>query len=386
VRIVGAEVLEYFRELDGKSWNPVSRWTDRRAPLLLLHADNGLVGIGEAWSKQDEIGLVLDELARLIEHGVIGRTFDDADAIRELAAGRSEASWVTSAAASGVDIALWDLLAKSHGEPLWKTLGGTCASVRIYASGGLYRDGSTTDDLVAEGLRYRDDGFRDIKIKVGGMPLGVDVERIEAVRRAMGNTGELWVDAVNQLPRNAAFDAAMAYKRAGASALQAPVAFDDYASMSRINRECLPVIAAESAHSVREYERLLDAGAVGLLQFNVALCGGLSGGVALAALARRHSIAVTPQCHATTVLQSASLHCGAAVNARSVEFHRFHEHLAHLAECKSRTPDDGWIALGDAPGLGVAVPVPGQQRDSGTIRCSRAFEYHRVNKRSGVSR
>ena len=64
MRIVRAEVLEYVRKLDGRSWNPVSRWTERRAPLLILETDEGVRGCGEAWSKQDEIGVVLAALAR----------------------------------------------------------------------------------------------------------------------------------------------------------------------------------------------------------------------------------------------------------------------------------------------------------------------------------
>src|SRR5256885_15782865 len=73
MRIIGISVLEFRRTLDGKSWNPSFRWNERRAPLILLHADNGLVGIGEAWSRQDKIEQVLAHLAQTKAPLLVGR-------------------------------------------------------------------------------------------------------------------------------------------------------------------------------------------------------------------------------------------------------------------------------------------------------------------------
>jgi len=374
VKIVGAEILEYHRRLDGRSWNPVSRWTERRAPLVVLHADGGETGIGEAWSQQASIQDGLDALVRYIESFVVGATFADENAIRALATRRSETGWATAAAASAVDIALWDLLAGSRGEPLWRALGGSSDHVRVYASGGLYRDGAGLEDLRAEVDGYVRAGFRDVKIKVGGQPLDVDVERIRAVRSGMASDGALWVDAVNRLSAASAIDCARTYRAAGATALQAPVPFDDLATMAAISRGVLPVVAAESAFATREFEALLAREAVGFLQFNVGLCGGFSGATGLARAAAARSIPVTPQTHATAVLQAAALHCGAAnAGTHSVEVHRFHDHLAELLPASARSVVDGMVVLGSAPGLGVTVPAIGEQADGGVIRLYRAL-------------
>ena len=64
MRIIGISVLEFRRTLDGKSWNPSFRWNERRAPLLLLHAENGQTGLGEAWSHQNAM-IVLSRYALL---------------------------------------------------------------------------------------------------------------------------------------------------------------------------------------------------------------------------------------------------------------------------------------------------------------------------------
>jgi L-alanine-DL-glutamate epimerase-like enolase superfamily enzyme len=374
VKIVGAQILEYYRRLDGRSWNPVSRWTERRAPLVVLHADGGDTGIGEAWSQQASIQEGLDALVRCVESFVVGRTFVDENAIRALAARRSETGWAAAAAASAVDIALWDLLAGSRGEPLWRALGGGSDRVRVYASGGLYRDGAGLDELRAEIGSYVRAGFRDVKIKVGGTSLDGDVERIQAARSTMASDGALWVDAVNQLSAANAVEFARAYRAAGATALQAPVPFEDLATMAAITRDGLPVIAAESVFATREFEALLAREAVGFLQFNLGLCGGFSAAAGLAHAAAARSIPVTPQTHATAVLQAAALHCGAAIpGTHSVECHQFHDHLAHLLPAAARSVVDGMIALGAAPGLGVTVSAIGEQAGGGVIRVHRTL-------------
>lgn len=374
MKIVGAEILEYSRRLDGRSWNPVARWTERRAPLVVLRSDRGVSGIGEAWSQQARIDEGLDALARYVATAVVGASFADGTAIRALAARRPETNWASAAAASAVDIALWDLLARSRGEPVWRALGGSSERVRVYASGGLYCDDAGLDELRAEVAGYLRAGFRDVKIKVGGQPLAVDLERIRAVRAVIGGAGALWVDAVNQLAAANAIESAQAYRAAGATALQAPVPFDDLPTMAAITRDVLPVVAGESAFAAREFAALLARDAVGVLQFNVGLCGGLSGAAALARAAAARSIPVTPQTHATAVLQAAALHCGAALaNSHSVEYHRFHDHLAQLLSAAARSVGDGVVALGVAPGLGVAVPAIGPQADGGVVRLHRAM-------------
>jgi len=374
MKVISAEILEYSRRLDGRSWNPVSRWTERRAPLVVLHSDGGETGIGEGWSQQAQIGDGLAALVGCVDSSVVGRTFTGEDAIDALAARRSDASWPMAAAASAVDIALWDLLARSRGEPVWRTLGGRSDRVRVYASGGLYRDGDGLDELRAEIAGHLRAGFRDVKIKVGGQPLVLDIERIRVARAAIGADAALWVDAVNQLSAADAIAHAGAYRDAGATALQAPVPFEDIATMAALTRDVLPVVAAESAFAAREFEALLHGDAVGYLQFNVGLCGGLSGASALAGAAAARAVPVTPQVHATAVLQAAALHFGAArAITHTVEYHRFHDHLAYLLPAAARTVREGVVALGNAPGLGLMAPALGAQPDGSVLRLHRTL-------------
>src|SRR5436309_1648958 len=187
--------------------------------------------------------------------------------------------------------------------PLWQALTGTAAPGRgvahVYASGGLYRDGATTEDLAREATSYVASGFTTIKMKIGALPLADDLARVRAVRDAVGPDIELWVDAVNQLPTQDALAWCRALADLGVRAIQAPVAFDDVTGMARINRYGLPVIAAETEFRPARFEALLQAGAVGWLQYCLGLCGGLTGATRLDAMAAARHIPSSPQCFST---------------------------------------------------------------------------------------
>ena len=375
MKIVRVSVLEFRRALDGRSWNPSFRWIERRAPLLLLHADDGTSGVGEAWSRQPAITQVLDHLAREVAPRLVGRNIDEhSRLVDEAAMSRTTGTepWVTPAAASAADIALWDLRAKRLEQPLWRVLANSYpradGTVPVYASGGLYRDGSNPVDLAREMLSYVQQGFTAVKMKIGGLPLDDDLARVRAVRAAVGPRTTLWADAVNQLSAANVATWCEGLAKFDVGALQAPVPFDDIATMAAINGYAMPVVAAEAEFRRERFAALLDAGAVTYLQFCLGLCGGLSGGTRLNAMASTHRVALTPQCFSTAVMQAASLHFGAAhPNVATVEYHRFHDHLAMLLPSAMRVVERGRIRLDDTPGLGLQSITLGIQPGGGTI-------------------
>jgi L-alanine-DL-glutamate epimerase-like enolase superfamily enzyme len=276
---------------------------------------------------------------------------------------------VTAATASAVDIALWDLVAQAQGMPLWRALGGDTGRTPVYASGGLYRDGTSLSDLAHEFAGYLDEGFVAMKMKVGALGMDADLSRVHAVRDAVGSGVTLWVDAVNQLDPTTAPSWCDALARAGVSAIQAPLPFHDVAGMAALNEAHLPVIATEAEHRECVFVALLEANAVTHLQYCLGLCGGFTGAARLDTLASEHDVTSTPQCFSTAVLQAASLHFGAARrNVVAVEFHRFHDHLAATLPAAMRSIEAGCVHLDDTPGLGVCAPRPGEQLGGGHVR------------------
>jgi len=366
MKITGVQVLEFCRRLDGRSWNPTFRWTERRAPLLVIETDEGAVGVGEAWSRQPLIGRVLDDLADRCAPALLGR---DPSSLAPFVAslGVQESDWVSAASASAIDIAAWDVVAQAKGEPLWRALGGTSGRIRVYASGGLYRDDATLDDLALEFAGYAARGFSAMKMKIGALALDADIARVRAVRSAIGDA-TLWVDAVNQLTPSTAPQWCQALARFDVKAIQAPLAFADVVGMARINRSLMPVVATEAEHRESAFRALLDANAVTYLQYCLGLCGGFTGAARLDDVASRHRVRTTPQCFSTAVMQAASLHFGAArENVAAAEYHRFHDHLAVCLPSAMRTIESGFVELDDTPGLGVRAPALGEQPCGGEI-------------------
>ncbi|SIT39461.1 Mandelate racemase/muconate lactonizing enzyme family protein [Paraburkholderia piptadeniae] len=371
MKISKVSVLEFSRELDGTAWNPAFRWRERRAPLVLVELDDGVVGIGEGWSKYTDCESVLTMLADKVGPALIGKTFGSAsEAYAYLCTSFSalEPAWARAAAISAVDIALWDAAAKGEGIPLWKMLGGTDASAPVYASGGLYRDGQDSDALKSEFQRYVDSGFISFKMKIAGIPLAADMERVGAVRTAIGDEARLWIDGVNQLTSDSAGQWFAALDRFNPEAIQSPVAFDDVVLMQRINREFLPVIAAEAEYRHDAFLRLVDAKAISHMQYCLPLCGGVTGALALDEMAARAGVSSTPQCFSTSVAQAATLHFAAArANVVSAEYHCFHDHLAFLYQDGAGTVSEGTACAGRGPGLGVMLPEIGTQPDGSKV-------------------
>src|SRR5215475_2899957 len=121
-------------------------------------------------------------------------------------------------AISAVDIALWDLRAKTCGVPLAVLLGGSITRpIPAYASGGYYRpdDGPYEQAIVQEITANQQAGFTDHKIKVGGLPVEQDAARVAAASEAIGGRGRLALDANNAYRTvDGALRAARAFERA----------------------------------------------------------------------------------------------------------------------------------------------------------------------------
>ena len=127
---------------------------------------------------------------------------------------------------SAIDIALWDILGKCAGQPLWRLLGGFGRPLTAYASGGYYRRDQSSDDFAAGVAHARKSRFRGYKMKIGNVPQAIhsgvlpdvplrasfdaDIARVQAAREALGSDGNLMVDA------NTSLSAPMAMRYAAA--------------------------------------------------------------------------------------------------------------------------------------------------------------------------
>ncbi|WP_374444550.1 mandelate racemase/muconate lactonizing enzyme family protein [Stella sp.] len=352
MRIRRITALEFHRVIDPPLWNPATVWRERRAPLLRVEADDGTVGIGEAWCRQEEIGRSFAALRRIAE-GLPGR---DPEEVRSRAE-PSARDWPDAGAASALDMALADLAARRAGRPLAALFGAADAGVAAYASGGLYAPEKDPPMLAREMAGYVAAGFPAVKMKVGALEQHDDMIRVRAVRRAIGDA-VLIVDGVERYDREAAHMMAWRLADAGVAAFQAPMAAADVAGLAWVARRSpIPLVLGEAEFDHARLAGLVASGAAGWLQVNPGLVGGPTAMVRLAELARRHGVPLSPQCHATAVLQAAALHCGTIPGVGWVEFHQVHDHLHALLPAELRHPRGGRIAIPAAPGLGFDLPA-----------------------------
>jgi D(-)-tartrate dehydratase len=127
--------------------------------------------------------------------------------LREKSGGHSE----RSIAIGTIEVAVWDAVAKIAGKPLHQVLaeryngGKTAEKVFCYVGGGWYWPGQTIKDLQDELRRHLDSGYTMLKIKVGGLPLAEDLQRVEAALAILGDGAHLAVDANSTFSRDEAF-------------------------------------------------------------------------------------------------------------------------------------------------------------------------------------
>ncbi len=190
-------------------------------------------------------------------------------------------------AAGGIDMCVWDIVAKIEGKPLWRVLserfngGKYDERVLVYSGGGYYYPGKEREGLQEEMRKAHDLGYRLLKMKIGGAPLADDLKRIEWVIEIAGGGANVAVDANGNL----SLDAALAYARAmepyGLSWFEEPVDPLDYRAHAVIcDASRVPIATGENLFSVQDFRNLLRHGGMrphkDWIQPDPSLCYGLT--------------------------------------------------------------------------------------------------------------
>jgi L-alanine-DL-glutamate epimerase-like enolase superfamily enzyme len=338
---------------------------DRHYLLVEVSTGDGPPGIGYAYagtSGGQLLAAAVDDLLAPVLRGADG---DDILGLWDrmyaetLLAGRRG---VVLRALSAVDMALWDANAKRAGVPLAVLLGGTIARpVPAYASGGYYRsdDGPWEEAVRNEIELNRSQGFRDHKIKVGGLPVVEDARRVAAAIQAIDGTGRLALDA-NNAYRNVpeALQAARAFERAAGDAglwwLEEPLSPDDNAGHAELAAALETMVATGEIHQTRwEFRDLIERRGADLLQPDAGVLGGVTEWIRVARTAETFGIPVAPHWHANVHAHLAA----AATNCLTIEHFALDKDVynfeALLVPATRLVVSDGAAVLGELPGIGI---------------------------------
>jgi L-alanine-DL-glutamate epimerase-like enolase superfamily enzyme len=368
-----------------------ANYTMATKPALLVevHTDEGLIGLGEA----AHFGGPMASTAQVIEHELkpylVGEDPNDIERLWERMHRRAykhARGGIVIAAISGIDIALWDLRGKMANMPVWRLLGGYRKRVPAYATGGFYAEGKGVCELVAEMQSYVNAGFRAVKMKVGRnsdiemsalrasnergvaeVSLATDIERVAAVRDAIGPDIRLAVDA------NGAWDVATAVKMGRAMEpfdiywYEEPVWPDDVDGSREVAEKTSIAIAGYEtcSYGIVDFARYISARAVHFVQPDVAWAGGLTESLKIAHLAQAANLPIAPHIHGSAVAVAAGLHLLGAVRNGSMAETVFpaHELMTDLVrEPLNLDPASGEIELSERPGLGIELDAETVER------------------------
>jgi D-galactarolactone cycloisomerase len=356
----------------GKAYGMARRLVaSRGATLVEVETEDGVVGIGEAWGPAKATAGYFE----LIRDEFVGcALYDYGHVWSRLTSGMYHLGLQNqmTALASGINIALYDAIGKTHGLPVCRLLGGKGKErIPVYASGGYLTD-DPDNQLEAQLERIADKGFPGAKFKIGIGPKS-DEERVALARRILGDDMLLLVDVNGNYTLDQTLESMRRTAPYGIHYYEEPLPPQDVEGYKALaQRAPLPVAAGEALYTVFDFDRLISARAVDVVQPDLTVCGGLDEARAIAVLCRLHNVGLSPHVWGSPVGLAAALHFMAALPdyphtdhlpyPRMVEYDVGENPLRDHLLAQSLRPVAGHIQVPDGPGLGIELDPDAVQR------------------------
>lgn len=326
----------------------IQSFISQETPIVRVIDADGAFGVGYSYTIGTGGPAILELLARTLAPALIGREAGEIERIwRDLLflTHATSVGAITSLALAAIDTALWDLRCRKAGLPLHVMAGGAKDRVALYTTEGGWLHLST-EALVADARQAKARGFGGSKIKVG-RAISEDVERLGAVRAAVGPAFEIFTDANQAFAIDDAIRRARRYEVEDIGWLEEPLPADDVDGHVRLsNATTLPIAVGESLYSLPQFRDYLQRGACSIVQVDVARIGGVTPWLKTAHLAEAFNVAVCP--HFLMELHVAL--CCAVPNSRWLEY------IPQLDDLTTQPMmiRDGHAFPSAAPGLGIA--------------------------------
>jgi L-alanine-DL-glutamate epimerase-like enolase superfamily enzyme len=336
---------------------------DRTVVVLAQVKTGGVTSLGYGYADVATARLARDVLApRLAGRDAFDVPALHADMVRAIRnLGRAG---LASMAISVLDAALWDAKARLLGVSLGTLLGGSRREIAGYGSGGFT---SYTQAELAEQLGgWAAAGLRMVKMKVGRDP-AADPDRVRAAREAIGRSVELFVDANGAYARKQALALAAEFAGERVTWFEEPVSSDDLAGLRLLRDRAPPgmeIAAGEYGYDPFYFRRMLESGAVDVLQADATRCGGVTGFLAAGALAAAFGVPLSAHC-------APALHvplCCALPMARHVELFHDHVRIERLLFDGAPEPVRGALAPDPVrPGFGLELKEQSWKTHEATV-------------------
>jgi galactonate dehydratase len=346
----------------------LTRLGRRNVPFVTVLTDEGIHGVGEAYSVGPDLATVkaIVDLAEWLE----GRDPLDLEGLWQLmyAGSRFPGGSVLNAAISGIEHALWDIKGKALGVPVYQLIGGKCRDkVRVYQSVG-----GDTPEALAEAARARVDEYGYTALKMfpffRGEPLWHDTgiaaalkgaeERIRAVREAVGDNVDIGLDAHAQI-----FEPAKALALAEVLApfrplfLEEPLRPENRKAMGYLRgRSAVPIATGEQLYTKYEFRDLFACQGADIIQPDVCVVGGLWEMKKIAAMAEAEYVVVAPHNPCGPVATAVNVHFALSThNFLVLEYRPDDEPERRAVVDAPMVLEDGYLLPPTRPGLGIEL-------------------------------
>ena len=324
-----------------------------------IHTNEGVIGLGPG---------IAPNLLGTVKRILLGK--DPFDVEQHAAALRYYAFGVSYGGATGVDVALWDLIGKFSNQPLYKLWGGGKDKVAAYASSVIL---GTPEERSAYATQAADEGWRAVKLRLHHQTFAEDIRTMELVRRAVGDRMDIMVDG-NQAQSTGqwqpgvlwdfrrALETARALDQLGCYWLEEPLTRYAFADLARINAAvAMPIAGGENNRNLNEFVAMLEGNVYDVLQPESMAMVGITELRKVYALAEAYGKQVVPHHGGRGLGTIAHLHLVASW-ANSPYLELLHE--PPIADYKYgfsilREPPmvdgEGYIAMPQGPGLGYEL-------------------------------
>ncbi|MAS15600.1 MAG: rhamnonate dehydratase [Nitratireductor sp.] len=342
-------------------------YTTRNTCLVEIETDDGVVGWGECYGPS---AVARSFIETQLGSQIIGRDPFDVEVIWEHLYNRIKDYGQTGmaiAAISGIDIALWDIIGKVCGKPVHKLIGGAFRTqVQAYATGLYFIDmDKVIEESVEEAEKFVAEGFRAIKMKIGLGSHKKDIQRVAAVRDAIGPDIRLMVDANHCYSVPNAIRLGRMLEAFDIDWFEEPISPEDVDGYIEVSRALdMAVAGGENDFTRWGFRDKIVRKAMDIVQPDVCAAGGLTECKKIAALASAHGVECVPHAWGSAVGLSATIHFLASLPDQPpclvpqpvlLEFEQEENPFRDFLAVDPIVQKDGFVPVPQGPGLGIEI-------------------------------